>query len=73
VTYHAVVRDAAGHEKDFCFKHQIEASRLARAVGDRAEATKILQEVTMPHHDEMLKVRITSDSGSDAKHTARVR
>jgi hypothetical protein len=57
VMYAATVRDAAGHEQAFRFEHQVDSSRLARVKSDKAEATRIIQEVTMPHYREMLQVR----------------
>jgi hypothetical protein len=60
VVYCATVRDAAGHEQAFRYEHQVDSRRLAQAVSDKAEATRIIQEVAMPHYKEMLQVR-TSD------------
>lgn len=56
VQYCAKVRDAAGHEQKFRFDHQVDGARLARAAADKAEATRIIQEVAMPHYKEMLRV-----------------
>jgi hypothetical protein len=60
VQYCAKVRDAAGHEQSFKFEHQIDSARLVRAATDKAEATRIIQEVAMPHYKEMLQVGIRS-------------
>lgn len=56
VQYCATVRDAAGHEQRFRFEHQVASARLAQAAADKAEATRIIQEVAMPHYSEMLRV-----------------
>lgn len=56
VVYAATVRDGAGHERAFRYEHQVDSARLARAAADKAEATRIIQEVAMPHYHEMLQV-----------------
>jgi hypothetical protein len=65
VVYCATVRDAAGHEQAFRYEHQVDSRRLAQAAGDQAEATRIIQEVAMPHYKEMLQVGLSTVSGFD--------
>ncbi|WIA28873.1 hypothetical protein OEZ86_011398 [Tetradesmus obliquus] len=57
VVYAATVRDGAGHERAFRYEHQVDSARLARAAADKAEATRIIQEVAMPHYHEMLQAQ----------------
>jgi hypothetical protein len=56
VVYMASVDDEAGHEQHFRFEHKVDSRRLARAAVDEQERSKIMQEVAMAHHEEMLLV-----------------